>query len=61
MESDISKALGDQLPLLGNIFSREKVSLNGKWNYIVDVQENIRPCVYAGMRLCVCRADVRGG
>jgi len=26
-------------PLIGNILAREKVSLNGNWNYIVDVQE----------------------
>ena len=40
MESDISKTIEGQMPLLGNIFSREKISLNGKWNFIVDVQEN---------------------
>ena len=40
MESDISKTIEGQIPLIGNIFSREKISLNGKWNYIVDVQEN---------------------
>ena len=27
------------LPLLGNISGRQTVSLNGEWNYIVDVQE----------------------
>ena len=35
----ISQCLSQQLPQIGNILSRNKISLNGKWNYIVDVQE----------------------
>ena len=29
----------DELPLVGNIAGRQTVSLNGDWNYIIDVQE----------------------
>lgn len=29
----------DEVPLLGNVQHRESISLNGEWNYIVDVQE----------------------
>lgn len=29
----------EEMPLLGNVMGRQGVSLNGKWNYIVDVQE----------------------
>ena len=28
-----------EVPQLGNVLNREKISLNGDWNYIVDVQE----------------------
>ena len=35
----ISQCLGQEIPQIGNILNREKISLNGKWNYIVDVQE----------------------
>ncbi len=28
-----------EVPLLGNVMARETMSLNGEWNYIVDVQE----------------------
>ena len=27
------------LPLVGNVMARKNTSLNGEWNYIVDVQE----------------------
>lgn len=37
----------DELPLLGNVFNRQHTSLNGEWNYIVDVQET----GYYGYRL----------
>ena len=29
----------EELPLVGNILGRQTVSLNGDWNYIIDVQE----------------------
>ena len=29
----------EEMPLLGNVMGRQGMSLNGKWNYIVDVQE----------------------
>ena len=35
----LSKGLSQEIPQIGNILSRDKISLNGKWNYIVDVQE----------------------
>ena len=28
-----------EITQLGNVLNREKISLNGDWNYIVDVQE----------------------
>ena len=28
-----------EIPQIGNCFNRKKISLNGKWNYIIDVQE----------------------
>ena len=31
--------LSQEIPQIGNVLGREKISLNGKWNYIVDVQE----------------------
>ena len=33
------KNISQEMPQIGNIFWRDKISLNGKWNYIVDVQE----------------------
>ena len=33
------KYISKEIPQIGNILSREKMSLNGKWNYIVDIQE----------------------
>ena len=33
------KSLSEEIPQIGNILARQKISLNGKWNYIVDVQE----------------------
>ena len=35
----ISKSVSQVIPQIGNILSRNKISLNGKWNYIIDVQE----------------------
>ena len=35
----ISKSTSQEIPQIGNILSRNKISLNGKWNYIIDVQE----------------------
>lgn len=32
-------ARAQEIPQIGNVLSREKISLNGNWNYIVDVQE----------------------
>ena len=32
-------AAAQELPQIANVFNREKISLNGDWNYIVDVQE----------------------
>ena len=29
----------DKSPQIHNILNRNKISLNGKWNYIIDVQE----------------------
>ena len=34
-----SQNLSKEIPQIGNILGREKISLNGKWNYIIDVQE----------------------
>ena len=34
-----NKNISQEMPQIGNILSRNKISLNGKWNYIVDVQE----------------------
>ena len=34
-----SQCFSQEIPQIGNILSRNKISLNGKWNYIVDVQE----------------------
>ena len=40
MSSEISQTLSYEIPQVGNILSRDKISLNGKWNYIVDIQES---------------------
>ena len=32
-------AVANEVPLLGNVMSRESMSLNGDWHYIIDVQE----------------------
>ena len=42
-----------KVPLLGNVINRQTTSLNGEWNYIVDVQE----CGYYGYR----REKIRNG
>ena len=34
-----TSVLADTLPLVGNVLARKTTSLNGQWNYIVDVQE----------------------
>ena len=36
----IFKILSQDIPQLINIFGRKKISLNGKWNYIVDIQDS---------------------
>ena len=36
----IFKILSQHIPQLVNIFGRKKISLNGKWNYIVDIQDS---------------------
>ena len=40
MSSVISQTLSYEIPQVINILSRDKISLNGKWNYIVDIQES---------------------
>ncbi len=35
----VASAAAQECPQIANIINREKVSLNGEWNYIVDVQE----------------------
>ena len=35
----VSAGFAQEIPQLGNVLNREKTSLNGAWNYIVDVQE----------------------
>lgn len=35
----LSTYAAQEVPLLSNIFARKSISLNGKWNYIIDVQE----------------------
>ena len=42
-----SVSMARKIPLLGNVYNRQTVSLNGEWNYIVDVQE----CGYYGYRM----------
>ena len=34
-----ASVMADTLPLVGNVLARKTTSLNGEWNYIVDVQE----------------------
>ena len=38
--SFFGKAIAKEIPLLSNINSRNNISLNGKWNYIIDPLEN---------------------
>jgi len=33
-------AISKEIPLLSNIYSRQNISLNGKWNYVIDPLEN---------------------
>jgi len=40
MASMFSQILSYEIPQVVNILSRDKISLNGKWNYIVDIQES---------------------
>jgi len=40
-----------EIPLVANIFARENISLNGKWNYVIDPLEN----GYYGYRLEVLK------
>ena len=35
------KSLSEEIPQIGNILARQKISLNGKWNYIVDVTTSL--------------------
>ena len=35
----ITQCLSQQIPQIANVLNRDRISLNGKWNYIVDVQE----------------------
>ena len=35
----MSARAAEYLPVVGNVFNRQSVSLNGDWHYIVDVQE----------------------
>ncbi len=35
----VMAAQAAEMPLVGNVLNRQCVSLNGKWNYIIDVQE----------------------
>ena len=35
----VMAAKAAEVPLVGNVLNRQCVSLNGKWNYIIDVQE----------------------
>ena len=36
---NMSVRAAEYLPIVGNVFNRQSVSLNGDWHYIVDVQE----------------------
>ena len=40
MSSIKSQNISYEIPQVGNILARDKISLNGKWNYIVDIQES---------------------
>ena len=40
MASMFSQIISYEIPQVVNILSRDKISLNGKWNYIVDIQES---------------------
>ena len=35
----VASAAAQECPQIANVINREKISLNGEWNYIVDVQE----------------------
>ncbi|WP_426092934.1 glycoside hydrolase family 2 protein [Flavobacterium sp. DSR3-2] len=35
-----AKTIAQEVPLVSNIFSRNNISLNGKWNYVIDPLEN---------------------
>ena len=35
----INQTVSQEVPLLSNVIGRSKIPLNGKWNYIIDVQE----------------------
>ena len=35
----LAAATAKEVPQIGNVLARETVSLNGAWNYIIDVQE----------------------
>ena len=35
----IKQTISQEVPLLSNVIGRSKIPLNGKWNYIIDVQE----------------------
>ena len=35
----INQTVSQEVPLLSNVIGRAKIPLNGKWNYIIDVQE----------------------
>ena len=35
----IAAADAQEIPQIGNVLNRDRISLNGDWNYIVDVQE----------------------
>ena len=35
----INQTISQEVPLLSNVIGRSKIPLNGKWNYIIDVQE----------------------
>ena len=37
--SSTALALADEVPQVANVLARQTTSLNGSWNYIVDVQE----------------------
>lgn len=38
--SFVGKTVAQEVPLLANVFARNNINLNGKWNYVVDPLEN---------------------